>query len=114
MSWHNPENSEIPKEMIGNPKTIMEFKDFKLKRGFDKLFNQMYFDMAGAGGWMPAVKQALLVIKPERLCFATDYPHEMGRPGDLKAYINSVRKLDIPDDDKMKIFGGNIRSLFKT
>ena len=113
MSWHCPENAGLPKERIGQPKTIREFEDYGLKKGFDKLLDRVYFDLAGSGGWIPAVKQALLGLKPSRLCFATDYPHEMGRPEDMKAFIAGIKKLDIPERDKAKILGGNLRRLFK-
>ncbi len=112
MSWYKPESTDIP-DSPGLPKTIREFEDLKLKRDFNKLFDQMYFDMAGAGGWMPTVKQALLSIRPERLCFATDYPFEMGRPADLKAYIAGIKRLAIPEEDKIKILGDNVLRLFK-
>ncbi len=114
MSWYEPENSVKAEQLIGlPPRTIKEFEDSKLKDGFNKLLDQVYFDMAGTGGWMSAVKQALLAIKPERLCFATDYPHEMGRPADLMGYIAGIRDLDIPEEDKIMILGGNIKKLFK-
>jgi len=109
MSWHAPENIDLPNQT----KTIREFEDFGLKEDFDRLFDRFYFTMSGTGGWMPAARQALMVIKPERLCFATDYPHEMSRPDDLKAYIDAIKGLDISAADKANIFGGNIQRLFK-
>lgn len=113
MSWHIPHDGGIPEEKIDLPKTIKEFEDFGLKGNFNKLLDRMYFDMAGTGGWMPAVKQALLAIKSERLCFGTDYPYEMSRAADLKAYIGGIKRLDIPEEDKAKILGGNLKRLFK-
>lgn len=113
MSWYFPEKVPVPKEKIGVPMTIREFEDYGLKKDFNKLFDRLYFDMAGTGGWMPAVKQALQVIKPERLCFASDYPWEMSRPADLSAYIRGIKRLNIPEADKAKIFGGNTKKLFK-
>ena len=112
MSWYFPKNARMPKEKVGAPMTIKEFEDYGLEKGFSELLDRVYFDMAGTGGWMPAVKQAVLGIKPQRLCFATDYPFEMGRPADLKAYITAIQELDIPEDDKVGIFGGNVRRLF--
>lgn len=114
MSWYNPpKDAGIPKEMIGKPKTIREFEDYGLKKDFDAQLDRIYFNMAGTGGWMPAVEQALLVMKPDRLVFGSDYPWEMGRPSDLKAYIDGIKGLDIPEDDKVKILGGNVKKLFK-
>jgi predicted TIM-barrel fold metal-dependent hydrolase len=113
MSWYGPPVKGIPKEKVGLPKTIREFEDYGLKKGFNELLDRIYYDMAGTGGWMPAVKQALMVLKPDRLCFATDYPFEMSRPADLKAYIAGIKRLDIPEKDKVNILGGNARRLFK-
>jgi predicted TIM-barrel fold metal-dependent hydrolase len=62
---------------------------------------------------MPALKQALMVLKPERLCFGSDYPWEMGRASDLKAYINAIESMDLPEEDKKRILGGNMLELFK-
>lgn len=108
MSWYAPPGVDLPKQT----KTIKEFEDFGLKAGFDQLFDRFYFTMSGTGGWMPAVKQALMVIKPERLCFATDFPHEMDRSDDMKAYIDGIKALNIPEADKHNMFGGNIKRLF--
>lgn len=113
MSWHSPAHADIPKEKAGLPKTLREFEDYGLKEDFDKLIDRIYFDMAGAGGWMPAVKQALLAIRPERLCFGTDYPFEMSRSKDLKTYIDGIKGLSIPEDDKINILGGNLKEMFE-
>lgn len=69
--------------MIGKPKTVKQFEEYGLKEGFDRLVNRIYFNTAGTGGWMPAFKQALTVIEPDRLCLGSDYRWEMGRPSDL-------------------------------
>jgi len=113
MSWYTPpESSGLPKKEVNLPMTIREFEEFGFKSYFDKLLDRVYFDMAGTGGWMPEVKHALSAIKPERLAFASDYPHEMSRPADYKAYLNGIKGLDIPEEDKMKILGGNMKALF--
>lgn len=75
--------------------------------------NEVIFNTAGTGGWIPAFKEALLVLDSERICFGLDYPWEMGRPSDYKAFINDIKSCDIPEDDKMNILGGNIIRLFK-
>jgi aminocarboxymuconate-semialdehyde decarboxylase len=113
MSWYTPKNTRIPKEMIGKPKTYDQFVDYGLKESFDAAFDKIYFNVAGTGGWMPALKQALMVLKPERLCFGSDYPWEMGRASDLKAYINAIERMELPEEAKKKILGGNMLELFK-
>lgn len=112
MSWYFPEGANVPPEKIGVPMTIREFEDYGLNKGFYRLFDRFYFDLAGTGGWMPALKQALMVIKPSRLCFASDYPWEMSRPSDLRAYINGIKRLGLSEKDKKKILGENIKKLF--
>ncbi len=114
MSWYTPPKSAgLPERNIDLPMTIREFEEFGMKPYFDKLFDRCYFDMAGTGGWAPEVTHALAVIKPDRLCFGTDYPHEMSRVEDTVAYINVIKSLKISDADKAKMLGGNILSLFK-
>jgi len=93
--------------------TLREFEEFGYKQYFDKLLDRIYFDMAGTGGWMPEVNHALSVIQPERLAFASDYPHEMIRPADYKTYLEGIKSLDIPESVKKNILGENIRTLFK-
>lgn len=113
MSYYEPPKEENI-EMIGElPRTIGEFEDSGARNGFTKLLDRVYFNLAGAGGWMPALKQALLAVRPDRLCFATDYPHEMARPADLKTYMGEIQGLDISEEDKAKIFGGNMKKLLK-
>jgi predicted TIM-barrel fold metal-dependent hydrolase len=114
MSWYTPpECSGIPKRKIHLPMTLQEFEEYGFKSYFDPLFDRFYFDMAGTGGWIPEARHALSVIKPERLAFGSDYPHEMSRPQDYKAYLDGIMGLDIPEEDKIKILGGNMRALFK-
>lgn len=114
MSWYiPPENSGLPRREVNLPMTLREFEEYGFKSYFDKLLDRVYFDMAGTGGWMSEVKHALSVIKPERLVFASDYPHEMSRPSDYNAYLDGIKGLDILAEDKMKILGGNMKALFK-
>lgn len=112
-SWYIPADASlIPEDRRTTPKTLREFEDYGLAKDFDKLLDRFYFNMAGTGGWMTALKQALMVLKPERICFGTDYPWEMARSSDLKAYVNGIKRLDIPEKDKVNILGGNVLRLF--
>ena len=114
MSWYTPpENAGFPKREIHLPMTLREFEEYGFKDDFDKLLDRIYFDMAGTGGWISEAKHALSVIKPQRLAFASDYPHEMSRPEDYRAYLEGIKGLEIPEEDKIRILGGNIKALFK-
>jgi len=113
MSWYTPpKQAGLPHREVELPMTIREFEEFGMKPYFEKLVDRCYFDMAGTGGWMSEVTHALAVIKPDRLCFGTDYPHEMSRVGDTRAYIDGIKSLKIPDHDRAKMLGGNIVKLF--
>lgn len=112
MSWYAPANSAVPKELIGKPKTYAEFLECGLKEGFNALLDRIYFNTAGTGGWLPALKQALLVLKPERICFGSDYPFEMARASDYAGFISDVAALDLPEQQTKDIFGENAKQLF--
>ena len=112
MSFYTPPNSARSKEPIGMPKTYDEFLEGGLKEGFDKLLDQIYFNTAGAGGWLPALKQALVVFKPERICFGSDFPFEMARTSDYKRYISDIAAVDLPEQHKRDIFSENAKRLF--
>jgi len=112
MSWYAPAGSAVPKELIGKPKTYAEFLEYGLKEEFDTLLDRIYFNTAGTGGWLPALKQALLVLKPERICFGSDYPFEMARPSDYKGFVDEVIAVDLLEQQTAEIFGENARRLF--
>ncbi len=112
MSWHDPEKAPDKQKVVGEPpRTMNEFEESQYKDNFDALLDRVYFDLAGTGGWTPALHEALMVIKPERLCFATDYPHELARPADLKPYIKAVKALELPEKAIAGILGENMLKL---
>ncbi len=92
--------------------SIKEFEESGLKTLFDGFFDRVYFDMAGTGGWTTEPRHALSVIKPERLAFASDYPHDLNQLADYRAYLDCIKALDIPEGDKTNILGGNMKTLF--
>lgn len=112
MSWYVPEDGRVPKDMLGKPKTYRQFVEYGLKKDFDKLLDRIYFNTAGIAGWMPAFNQALMVIKQERICFGSDYPWEMGRESDMKAFIGAIKRLKVSEKAKINILGGNTLRLF--
>lgn len=114
MSWYRPpEGAGMAQPEPEYPLTIREFQELGMQPGFDKLLDRCYFDMAGTGGWMPVAHHALAVIKPDRLAFGSDYPYEMSRTQDVRAYLAGISSLPIPAEDKAKILGTNMLSLFK-
>jgi predicted TIM-barrel fold metal-dependent hydrolase len=79
---------------------------------FDQCFNKLYFNLAGSHGGMGSVRCALTAIGPQRLIFGTDYPQEFsGDPENIKVYIENIRKLEIDEQSKAAMLGGNAREL---
>lgn len=113
LAWFEPEGWEIPKEIKTQPKTPRELKKLGIDKAFDELFDKIYFDTAGFGGWMPITESATKVIRTDRLCFGTDYPFEIHEAQDIKIFIDNIKKLQLSESEKRNILGENIRSLFK-
>lgn len=113
ISWFSLTADDIPAAYRVVPRTLKEVEDFGVMKTFNKYFDKIYFDMAGFGGFMPIAKAALLAIKHTRLCFGTDYPFEFRRPADYKAYLAAIKRLDISEEDKRAILGGNVLRLFQ-
>jgi predicted TIM-barrel fold metal-dependent hydrolase len=78
---------------------------------FDLLFDRLYFDTAGHGGWVTIVKSALLSIKAERLLFGTEYPKEMLTPKTVLHFIHAISGLDLSPKDRQRILGDNAARL---
>jgi predicted TIM-barrel fold metal-dependent hydrolase len=113
MAWFEPEGWEIPQEIKAQPKTPRELKQLGIDKVFDEMFDKIYFDTAGFGGWMPITESATRVIRTDRLCFGTDYPFEIHEAQDIKIFIDNIKKLKLTESDKRNILGENIRRLFK-
>ena len=47
---------------------------------------------------------------PDKIMMGSDFPHQIG---DLEHAVDRIRKLDIGDDEKEKILGGNAAELLK-
>jgi predicted TIM-barrel fold metal-dependent hydrolase len=92
-----------------------------LKRPFDEYFNMLYFDLAGFEGGLPALRCALLGIRPERLVFASDYPQDFAGVNTdtgkgmeaLREYIETVRRLEFKKEINEAILGGTAAGLLK-
>lgn len=113
-AWYDPEGWNIPAGIKACGKTPRELAETKIDKAFEELFNKIYFDTAGAGaGSTPIIKSALLNMRADRLCFGSDYAFDIREPKDMKAFIENIKGLDIPEKDKKLILGGNIKRLFK-
>ena len=67
------------------------------KENFKRLFDKIYFDMAGYEGGMRAVQCALTTISPDKLLFGTDYPYNFTHdPRGVRKYIEDIRRLSLP------------------
>jgi predicted TIM-barrel fold metal-dependent hydrolase len=113
LQWFEPEGWKIPAEIKGMPKTPREMKELGLDKEFARMFEKLYFDLAGFSGWMPITEAAVKVIRPDRLCFGTDFPFEIHEPQDVKTFIDGIMKLNVSEKDKENMLGGNIKRLFK-
>ena len=78
-----------------------------------ELVGKMYFDTAGFMGWMPITQATLMVVKPQRMVFGTDYGLEMIEAEDIKTFIDDIKALNIPEADRKAILGDTARELFK-
>jgi predicted TIM-barrel fold metal-dependent hydrolase len=103
----------VPPELKHLPKSPLETEEFGYKAAFDKLFDCLYIDGAGSAGWEPMTKMAFTVVRRDRLVFGTDYPFEVHAGRDFKYYLDSVRHLEIPEEDKKAFLGGNLAQLLK-
>ena len=63
-----------PEEIRPLPKTLNELEATGAVPYFNKLFDRLYFDTAGASGWMPAMQAAVNAYRPHQIMFGTDYP----------------------------------------
>jgi predicted TIM-barrel fold metal-dependent hydrolase len=113
-AWFEPDDWKVPADIVDCPKTPRELKELGLDKAFDAIFDKIYFDMAGAGaGWLPSIQSALVTIRKDRICWGSDYPYDIHEGRDIKAFVDVVKQLDIPDSDKEMILGGNVKRLFK-
>lgn len=81
---------------------------------FQEYFNKIYFNLAGHHGGMNSVKYALASISPSRMVFGSDYPHEFKEdPLSIKTYIDNIKKLEIDEESKELMLGGNARRLLR-
>jgi uncharacterized protein len=79
-----------------------------LKRPHLDYMHDFYGDTALFGGGIQAVRCGLEFFGSEHVVFATDTPL-----GPIAPTIDTIRRLDIADGDRRKIFAGNAERLLK-
>jgi len=82
------------------------------RKSFDENLKKIHFNLAGHHGGMNSVRCALTSIQPDRLVFGTDYPQEFSDdPMKIKTYIENIKKLEIDEESKGLMLGGNASAL---
>lgn len=103
----------IPEELKLIAKTPKEQEEFGMVEPYNELFDRLYIDGAGSGGWMPIVHLAMMTVNHDKLVWGTDYPYEVHSGRDLKIYIDNVKAMDIPEESKKGFLGDNLARLLK-
>ena len=85
-----------------------------ISKPWREYFNKLYFNMAGRGVGMAAVKSALTTTSPKKMMFALDWPQNYdGNPQGVRRYVEEIRKLDLPKGDIEGMLGGNAAKVLK-
>ena len=48
------------------------------------------------------------------MCFATDYPYELGKALHMKTLLCEINRLQLSALDKKKLFGENVKHAFRS
>jgi predicted TIM-barrel fold metal-dependent hydrolase len=73
--------------------------------------NQLYFDTAPHGWQQPQIICAISILGIDQILYGSDFPSVI--PTTMEDNIRLINGLDIPDQDREKIFYGNAIKLFK-
>ncbi len=77
-----------------------------LRRSPTEYFREMYYDTVPYGMFgIPATYQ---LAGAERILVGSDYPHQIG---DLTTCTSVIRGMDVPDEEKALMLGGNLERL---
>ena len=103
---------KYPEEIAVLHKTPRERELFGTVEPFNEIWDKLFMDTAGHGGYLPALNCALETVRHDRLVFGTDYPMEIHEGIDLKIYVDNIRALDLPKEEIDGILGHNAAKLF--
>jgi predicted TIM-barrel fold metal-dependent hydrolase len=113
LAYHQPKDFPLSIEYRnGGGLTVDQAKELGLFDDFESRLKNIFFDSAGVGAWLPAIKSAFESLGPDHLCFGTDYPYELGDPKYARKNISDVNNIDISNEDKEKFFSANLKKLF--
>ena len=94
-------------------KTPLELEELGYDKAFNDLFDKLYVDGAGSGGWPHITEMAFRTVKHDKLIWGTDYPYEIHAGRDIKYYFDTLDNMDISKEDKAAFLGGNVARLLK-
>lgn len=112
---------------------IIPYADMRIEEGFSKVLKQAelsgkpidlkkhpheYFKMLYADtitvGSVPALECGLAFFGTDRVLFATDMPFDIeGGAKYLREALRGMKEIELPEDEKSKIYEDNARRLFK-
>lgn len=111
-----PVGFELPERLRGTglPARVPRIRaELGLDKIWKDLFDKLYFDTSGFQGWMPITEGTLMSVRADRLAFGTDYGFEMMEAVDIKGFIDDIKKLKLPEEDRRNILGETARTMFK-
>lgn len=112
LSKYQPADLPVPEEFAGQWIPFEKARELGVIDYFHKLTKNVIYDTAGSGGWSPLAKFAVDVLGADSICFGTDYPYDLNNPDYAKKYIEDISRFKISRDEKEKILGKNLATLF--
>lgn len=113
LAWHRPKEFSLPEVDRELGLAVDHAKELGFVDDFETRLNNIYFDSAGYGGWLPVMKSAFETLSPNHLCFGSDYPYELREPMYVNKIIENIREINASEEDKEKFFYRNLKNLFK-
>ncbi|MBI2935175.1 MAG: amidohydrolase [Chloroflexi bacterium] len=87
------------------------FREHALPKPVYEYFRRFYYDTA-VGNNGAAIKYACQLFGAGQVVLATDFPHGLNGGADrLRDYPKIIKALDIPEEDRQSILGGNARKM---
>jgi len=91
--------------------TPLELEELGYDKAFNEMFDKLYFDGAGSGGWPVITEMAFKAARSDRLCFGSDYPYETHEGRDFKRYLDSLDEIGLTKAQQEDFLGNNLAKL---